>query len=84
MLRQQGLDWVFIDDKQRPEAMAFIDNHWVEVNQNASHSTEVCSKLKPLHDQACIALPAGKITSPNINTIVIKYSSNDHTFIKAQ
>ncbi|QLE85764.1 NiFe hydrogenase [Shewanella sp. Scap07] len=60
MLRQQGLDWVFIDDKQRPEAMAFIDNHWVEVNQNASHSTEVCSKLKPLHDQACIALPAGK------------------------
>ncbi|WP_394201994.1 NiFe hydrogenase [Shewanella waksmanii] len=59
LLRQQGIDWVYIIEPQRPAPMAYINGAWVSVNQGNPNSDlsplSITSSLDALHENSLIS-----------------------------
>ncbi|QYK02978.1 NiFe hydrogenase [Shewanella psychrotolerans] len=53
-LRQQGIDWLFIDDSQKSTPLAFIDGAWAEIDHTGPSTISLTSKVKALHDEAIV------------------------------
>ncbi|WP_305461078.1 Kae1-like domain-containing protein [Photobacterium leiognathi] len=55
VLRQQGIDYVYLDTNHWQPLITWIENGWSQIDSDPEVSLPVSIKaLEPLHDQACI------------------------------
>ncbi len=55
LLREEGVDWVYIDAPDLATSLVQIGDHWVEVNPDKRVAVCLPCRVEPLHDDAELA-----------------------------